>query len=216
VVGQGLAGRVEDVAPAAQLGWDVDDGDQHGDVDHRVLDEGDQGRRPQAALIGVGGQDGEGDEQRQVALQGAGAAAADAHALQYDLDADQLQGDVGHGGQDAGRGHRQRQPAAAIAAAHEVRWGHVLVLVRHRPQPRHHQEHERVDDVGVGQREEPERAHTEHQRRHRDEGVGGVQVAAEQEPGDDRAEASAAQPPLVEVAQVGRTPAGGHEAEHGD
>ena len=41
-----------------------------------------------------------------------------------------------------------------------------------------------------------------HRRRHGDERVGGVEIAAEQEPGGDRAEALAAQAPLVQRGEV--------------
>ena len=42
----------------------------------------------------------------------------------------------------------------------------------------------------------------------------GFQVATEEEPGDERAEAPSAQAPLVQVRQVGLPPARGEEAEH--
>ena len=99
------------IRPAA-IGND-DDGGKRGDVDQNVLDDGDRGRRAQSARIGERGQHHEGDEQRQIGRQsGAGnAERADDH-----LQADQLQGDVGHGRDDAGDAHRERQPAIAETA----------------------------------------------------------------------------------------------------
>ena len=131
-----------------------------------------------------------------------GRSPVDAHGRQDHLHADQLQGDVRHGGQDAGERDGQRQQAAVVAAADEVGAGDVVVAAAHRPQARHDHEDERVDDDRVRQREHADRAGAEDQRRHGDEGVGGVQVAAEQEPGDDRAEASAGQAPLVQQIEV--------------
>src|ERR1019366_5808554 len=67
------------------------------------------------------------------------------------------------------------------------------------------------------QREEPGRAGRVHQRRHGDECVRGVQVAAEQEPADEGAEATPAEAPLVQVQQaLGPAPAGGPEADEGN
>ena len=52
--------------PAADLAGQVDDRDDDHEVDQDVLDERDHRRRPQAAGVGVGRQQREGDEQRQV------------------------------------------------------------------------------------------------------------------------------------------------------
>src|SRR5204863_2575094 len=61
--------------------------------------------------------------------------------------------------------------------------------------------------------EEPGGPGAEEQRRHGHERVRGVQVAADEEPGDPGAEVAAAEAPLVEVVQVGRAaPARGDEA----
>jgi hypothetical protein len=104
-------------------------------------------------------------------------------------------------------------PVSAIASAsqrlpkrpaHEVARGDVAVLAAHVPQPRKHQEQERIDDDRVGHGEERHRAGAERERRNGDEGVGGVDVAADQEPGDDGAEAPAAQAPFVQQIQVAR------------
>ena len=51
---------------------------------------------------------------------------------------------------------------------------------------------------------------------HRDERIGGVDVAADQEPRDGRSEPPSGETPLLDVAEVGAAPARGDEAEHGD
>jgi hypothetical protein len=45
------------------------------------------------------------------------------------------------------------------------------------------------------------------QRRHGDDGIGGIEVAADQEPGDPGAEVAAAQTPLIEVGALVAGPA---------
>ncbi|MGF6233510.1 hypothetical protein QFZ27_007465 [Inquilinus ginsengisoli] len=206
---EGVVGRLEHGAVAAQLPRDQRHRGQHRDVDHDVLDEGDQGRRPQARGIGVERQDDEGDRQRQLAGQ--------PQRLDHRGHADQLQRDVGHHGEDAGDGDRQLQPARAVLAEHHVAGGDVAMLLRPLPQLRHHQEDEGIDDDGVGQGEEAVGADGVDQRRHRDHGVGGVEIAADQEPGDPGAELAAAQPPFVDMGQrLAALPAGGHEAHDGD
>ena len=132
------------------------------------------------------------------------------------LHADQLQRDVGHGGDDAGDRDRQREPAVAEAAAHEIGRRDVAVLVADVPEPRKHEEQDRIDDDRIGHREEGDRAGAERERRHGDEGVGGIEVAADQEPGDQRAEAAAAEPPFVQLIEVALAPMRGGEAEPGD
>ena len=134
-----------------------------------------------------------------------------------DLDADQLQRDVGHRREDAGERHRERERPAVVAALHEVGRRDVAVPVRDRPEPRQEQEDQRVDHDRVGHGEEADGAAGVQQRGHRDEGVGRVEVAADQEPGDERAEAAPAEAPLVEVVErLGPAPPGGGEAEDGD
>ena len=110
----------------------------------------------------------------------------------------------------------ERQPAIAEAAAHEIRRGDIAVLAAHIPQPRKNQKQQRIDEDGVGHREERHRAGAEGERRNRDEGVRGVDVAADQEPGDDGAEAPAAETPLVQLIEIALAPARGGEAEPGD
>ena len=137
------------------------------------------------------------DQQRQVLDEPVGVlAAADAHHVQDGLDADELERDVRHRGEDAGDRDRQRQALGAEAAADEVRGGDVAVLVRDRPQPRQEGEDQRVDEDRVRHREEAGRARRVDRRRDGDEGVRGVEVAAEQEPGDPGAEATGRPGPI--------------------
>ena len=183
------------------------------DVDQDVLDDGDRCGRTQPAGIGESREDQEGEDQRHVAdIAGAG----NSHRGDDHLQADQLQRDVGHGGDDAGDRHRQRQPAVAETAAHEVRRRDVVVLVTDMPEPRKHQEQDRIDHDRVGHGEERHRAGAERERRDGDEGVGRIEIAADQEPGDDRAEPPAAEPPFVQLVEVALAPAGGGKAEPGD
>jgi hypothetical protein len=144
-----------------------------------------------------------------------GPVAADPHRAEDDLQPHELQRDVGHRGQQAREGHGGGHRARAEAPAHEVGRRDVAAPVRDDPQARHREEDQRVDDDRVGQREEALGADAEDQGRHRDEGVRGVEVAAEQEPGDHRAEAPAAEAPFVERAEVAAPPARGDEPEHG-
>ena len=207
----------EDVVPPAELGRQVDDRHEDHDVDQGVLHERDQRRCPQPRGVGVGREHRERDEQRQVADEPVGVLRADAHHLQDDLDAHQLQRDVGHRRQDSGQRHEQRQRTTVVAALHEVGRRDVAVPVRDRPEPRHEQEDQRVDHDRVGHGEEADPAAGVQQRRHRDEGVRRVEVTADQEPGDEGAEAATAEPPLVEVVELlGTAPPGRGEAEDGD
>ncbi len=213
-----LAGRVEDAAPAAQLRRQVDHRDDDDEVDQRVLDERDQRGRAEPRRVRVGRQQRERDEQRNVLAEPAGVlAAAEAHDVEHRLDADELQRDVGQRRQDAGERDRERQPTGVEPALHEVGRRDVRATVRDRPQARQEDEDDRVQDDRVGHGEESRGIAGIQQRRHRDERVGRVDVAADQEPGDERAEAASAEPPLVEVVErLGLAPPCGEEAQHGD
>jgi len=131
-----------------------------------------------------------------------------------DLNTDQLQCDVGHCRNDPGDRDRQGQPFVAVPAAHEIRGGDVAVPPRHRPQARKHDKDKGIHHDRVGDGEEAERAGAEEQCRDGDESVCCVEVAAEQEPGDDRTEAAAGE--LHSCSRVPATPAHGHKAKHGD
>ena len=197
-------GRREDVVETAELGWDDDDRHDDHQVDQAVLDEGDQRRGPQARRIGVQREHHERDDQRPFAL--------DTHGRQTGLHPDELQRDVGHGGDDPGDRHQGGQRAGLEPGPDEVGGGHETMTMRHRPEPDQRQEHQGIQHDGVRHRVEPDRARAEHQGRHRDECVGGVEVAADQEPGDPGAELATAQSPLVQVVHgVALLPAGRHE-----
>ena len=127
-----------------------------------------------------------------------------------------LQRDIRQSGDDAGDRNGQRQPAIAEAAAHEVSRGDVVVLVADVPEPRKHQEQDRIDHNRVGHREERDGAGAERKCRYGDEGVGGVKVTTDQKPGDQRAEAPAAEAPFVQLVEVALAPMRGDEAQHGD
>src|SRR5262245_65605831 len=89
----------KDRAIAAELGWDHHDGGKGGGEDQRVLDHSDQRRRAQAAGIGEGCEHDEGDDQWYVPSESAG---WKTEAADHDLHADELKGDVRHGGDDPG------------------------------------------------------------------------------------------------------------------
>jgi hypothetical protein len=95
---------------AAKCAW-VEDRHQDEHVDERVLDERDRGRRAQPGDVREDREHHEGDEQRQVLDVRVGGARADPHDGEHRLDADELQRDVRHQREDAGEGHRERQPA---------------------------------------------------------------------------------------------------------
>ena len=212
-VGEMLGGGVEHGAVSAEMRRDDDDRGDHEDVDHDVFHERDHRRRAQAARVGVQREDHERDDQRDLAA-GVRIDVAESHRGEHHLHADELQRDVRHRRQHAGEGDGEREPMAAVAGFDEIRCRHVVVLVAHVPQPRHDQEHQRIHDDRVRQREESVRADGEHQRRHRDDGVGRIDVAADQEPGDDGAEAASAQTPFVQLREIGLLPARGDESEH--
>src|SRR6202011_3038979 len=85
------------------------------------------------------------------------------------------------------------------------------------PQNRHDSEYEGIDDDGIRQRKETVGADRVDQRRHRNHGVGGIEIAADQKPGDPGPELPSAQPPFIEMgADWTGFPARGEESHHGD
>ena len=204
-----LLGGVEHVAPAADLGGKVDDRDDDDEVDEDVLDERDDRRSAQPRGVGVEREDEERDEERQV-LGDPVVAAADAGDLEDGLDADELQGDVGHRREEAGDGDREGQDPGPGTALDEVGRRHVAVAVRDRPEARHEDEDDGVEDDRVRDGEEAvDGPEGPHRGGHRDERVGRVEVAAEQEPRDPRAEGAAAEAPLLEALHARRGDASG-------
>src|SRR6204780_5251046 len=90
------------------------------------------------------------------------------------------------------------------------------MLVADVPKPREHQKQNGIDQDGVGDRKKGDRTGAESERRHRDEGVGGVQIAADQKPGDEGAKTPAAEPPFMQLVEIAPAPAGGGETKPGD
>jgi hypothetical protein len=127
----------------------------------------------------------------------------------------QLQRHVGHGGQNAGQRDRQFQPAIAEPRGHHVGGRDLAAGEGIAPEPRVGGEQQHEGQHGVGHREKPDGAGGEHQGRDREEGVRGGEIAAEQEPGDDRAEAPPAQAPLVQQVEVAAAPVDRDEPEDG-
>ena len=80
------------------------------------------------------------------------------------------------------------------------------MLVADIPKPREYQEQDRIDDNGVRHREERDRAGAEGESGHCDEGIRRVEVTADQEPGNDGAEAPSAQAPFMQLIEVALAP----------
>ena len=203
-----MIGRIEHRTVAAELGRNQAHRRDHHDVDHDVLDEGDHRRCADAAGIGIKRENGKSNRERDFTVH--------AQALDHRLHADQLQCNVRHGGDDAGHRDGRREPLAAIHTLHEVGRGNVVFLVADAPQFGHHEEDEGIDDDGVRQRKEAACAVAIHRRRHRDHGIGGIKVPADQEPGNPGAELTPTQAPLVELGQVPGLPARSEEADDRD
>jgi hypothetical protein len=135
------------------------------------------------------------------------------HRLEDRLDADELQRDVRHRGDDAGDRDEQRHCGRPGPGAYEVGRRDQAVPAGDRPQPDQHDEDHRVDDDRVRHREEAGRTGREQQCRHGDERVGGVEIAADQEPGDPGSELAPAEAPFIDVRhRRWSLPASGQEA----
>ena len=121
---------------------------------------------------------------------------------------------VRHRRQNAGRRDRKLQSFVAVPAKHEIGRCDVAMFLRDRPQARQRQVQERIDDDRIGHGEEAVGANGEDDRRNRDDRVGGVEIAPEQEPGDPSAKAPASEAPFVDVVEIGRLPTRCEEAQH--
>src|SRR5262245_57869585 len=130
--------------------------------------------------------------------------------------ADDLECDVRHGRDDAGQRESEREQPVVEAIADEVGGGDMAARMRDLPQAREDDIENGIDEDGVGNCEEAHRALAEDERRDGDERIGRIEVAAEQEPGDDRAEAASAEAPFVQHVEIGLTPTRCDEAEPGD
>jgi hypothetical protein len=100
-VGPLRAGPADDIPPAALRHPQPEQQHQDGDQQEEVLDDGEQSGRPQPRVEGEEGQEGKGQQQRQ--------GAAEAQRLEHHLQADDLQGDVGHGPHDGDDRDEHRQ-----------------------------------------------------------------------------------------------------------
>jgi hypothetical protein len=113
------------------------------------------------------------------------------------LNAHELQGNVRHGCDNPGDCHGERQPSIAEAAADKMGGRNVVVFLADGPEPREYQEKNRVDHNGVRHGKKGDGAGTERQGGHRNERIGGIEIAPDEEPGNNRAETSSAEAPLV-------------------
>src|SRR4029453_2974555 len=105
---------------------------------------------------------------------------------------------------------------APEAIADVVGGGDMAARVRDPPQARKNDIENGIDEDGVGNGEEAHRALAEDERRDGDERIGRIEVAAEQEPGDDGAEAASAEAPFMQHVEIGLAPMRGDEAQPGD
>src|SRR5271168_2063473 len=108
------------------------------------------------------------------------------------------------------------EPTVAVAPENEIPSRHVAVLARDRPQTRHRQIKEGIDENGIGNREDPVGADRIDDRGNRDHGIGGIEVAAEQEPRDPGTKLPPAQSPFRDMAEIGRFPTRREKAENRD
>ena len=155
----------------------------------------------------------EGDDQRQITRKAGG---VKPECSDHDLHADELQGDIGHGGDDARHARSQRQPSVAKAAADEIGGGDIAVPVTDRPQAWKDQIQNGINHDRVGHGEEADRTGAVHQGRNSYESVCGIKIAAQQEPSDEGAEPAAAEAPFMEKIEISSTPTASHEAKPGD
>ena len=204
-------GREDGREAAEPADHDADRGEDRR-IDHQVLDDRDGGRCAKARRIGEGRQDDEGDDQRQVAREPRG---LHPEAGDHDFEADELQRDIRHGGRETRERDGQGQPAIAEAPPHEIGRRDVAVAPADRPQTREDHERHGIDERRVGHREKRDRSRSERQRRHGDERIGRIDVAADQEPRDQRPERTAAESPFMQKVEIGPAPIGGREAQDG-
>ena len=71
---------------------------------------------------------------------------------------DKLKRDIGHSRDDAGQCDRQFERPIAVAPEDEIGGRQIMMLVGHRPKPRHSQVEQRVDQDRIGDREKALRA----------------------------------------------------------
>ena len=216
---QQLLGRHggKNLAVTTQLMRDDDDRRQHGDIDQQILHHRDQGGAAQARCVGESRQHRKSRQQRHrhIAQQRHRHVPVQPQRCDHHLHAHQLQRDIGHHRDQSGHGDGQRQAAMAKAPAHKIGGGDVAMLVRHAPQSREGDEHHGIHQGGIGHGKEAGRTGAEHEGRHGDERVGGIEIAPQQEPCDQGAEAAPAQAPFMQLRQVAGAPARPEQAQQG-
>ena len=195
--------------PAAEPRGNNRDCRDDGHVDQRVLHECDHRGRAQAARVRIGGQQNEGDGQRGKRVH----RSQRAELAEDRPHSDELKGDVGQCRHYARESDRDLEPSVVVPVAHEVGGRDVAAISCDAPKLRKHDQRDGVGDRRVGDGKESERADAVNERGNGDEGVSGIEVAAEQKPRDDRSEAPPAQCPLLEISQVCAAPARREEAQ---
>ena len=90
----------------------------------------------------------------------------------------------------------------------------MVVFAADSPQAWHRGKDKRVDNNRVRECEKTVGAHGIDQCRNRYHSVGSIEVAADEEPRDNRAEAPAAESPFVQKTEVTGLPARSHKAEN--
>ena len=129
---------------------------------------------------------------------------------------DKLERDIGHGRDDARERDGEREATVAVAAFDEIGCGDETVFPRNGPHARKDHKDHRIDEDRIGHGKEAECACGEDGGRHGDEGVSRIEIAAEQEPCDDGAEALAAEPPFIDVIEIACSPTRGGKTHDGD
>src|SRR5579859_448851 len=208
----------KDLAKAAKIGRDDNENDDQRDENHQILHQGNHGGSAQPACIGVGRQDDEGDEQGQVDIQPAKRESErNTKRGKRDLNAEHLQSDVGHGCYNARKGYRESERSAAKTVFHEVGSGDIATLLTDGPELGHQNEDDGIDEDGIGNSEPAvQRAQAKHGRGYGDKGIGGVKIAAQQEPGHNSAETPPGKAPFADQIQVAAPPARSNKSQNGN
>jgi len=138
-----------------------------------------------------------------------------AQARDDNLQTDKLKRDIRQAGDNAGNGDGQRQSVTAETAAHKISRRNIAFGMGDRPKPRKHRKQDRIDQHHSQNGEKARRAGPEHQGRDGHESIGGVHVAAQNEPGDDGSEAPTAQAPFVQLFEIALVPSTGNKTDNG-
>ena len=92
------------------------------------------------------------------------------------------------------------------SAVHKIGCGDVTVLLRNRPELWEDDEDEGIDNYGVRERKEANRTRAKDECGYGDESVRRVEVAAQEEPGDECAEPATGEPPFVDKVKIAAPP----------